>query len=84
MRAYIVAFPTIFSYSVNTWAVKRSSPSLAAAYTTAQPLVTALLASWFLGERLGWREAVGFLLIATGLYWVSRRPTEQPMLPDHE
>ena len=36
--AYIIALPTIFSYSVNTWAVKRSSPLLAASYTTAQPL----------------------------------------------
>ena len=81
--AYIVAFPTLFSYSVNTWAVKRSSPSLTAAYTTAQPLFAAALASWFLGETLGWREAAGFLLIAGGLFWVSRGAA-QPVLPDHE
>ncbi len=81
--AYIVAMPTLFSYSVNTWAVKRSSAALTAAYTTAQPLFAALLASWILGERLGWQEAVGFLLIAAGLFWVSRRG-RQGVLPDHE
>lgn len=82
--AYIIVFPTIVSYSINTWAVKRSSPSLAAAYTTAQPLFAAALASWFLGETLGRRQAVGFALIATGLIWVGRRTTQPPVVPDHE
>jgi len=82
--AYIVALPTIFSYAVNTWAVKRSSPSLAASYTTAQPLFTALLAAWFLGEQLGAREAIGFVLIAAGLWRVSWRRGGPAVLPDHE
>ncbi|HUF78029.1 MAG TPA: DMT family transporter, partial [Thermoanaerobaculia bacterium] len=43
--AYIVVFPTLLSYSLNTWAVRRSSPSLTAAYTTLQPVATAALAA---------------------------------------
>ena len=82
--AYIVALPTVFSYAVNTWAVKRSSPSMAATYTTAQPLFAAALASWFLGEVLGWREGVGFLLIAAGLLRVSWRRRDPLPIPDHE
>lgn len=82
--AYIVALPTVFSYAVNTWAVKRSSPSMAATYTTAQPLFAATLASWFLSELLGWREAVGFLLIAAGLLRVSWRRRDPLPVPDHE
>lgn len=82
--AYIVALPTVFSYAVNTWAVKRSSPSLAATYTTAQPLFAATLASWFLGETLGWREGAGFLLIAAGLLRVSWRRRDTLPVPDHE
>ncbi len=82
--AYIVALPTIFSYSVNTWAVKRSSPMLAATYTTAQPLFAALLAAWFLGERFGWGEAAGLLLIAAGLLRVSWRRLGPAVIPDHE
>ncbi len=80
---YIILMPTIFAYSVNTGAVKRSSAGLTAAYTTAQPLFAAVLASWILGETLGWREALGFLLIAAGLWWVSRsRLRVPPTAPD--
>lgn len=82
--AYIVALPTVFSYAVNTWAVKRSSPSTAATYTTAQPLFAATLASLFLGETLGWREGAGFLLIAAGLLSVSWRRRDVLPVPDHE
>lgn len=82
--AYIIALPTIFSYTVNTWAVKRSSPTLAATYTTAQPLFAALLAAWLLGEHFGWREAAGFLLIVAGLLRVSWQRQGPTLLPDHE
>jgi drug/metabolite transporter (DMT)-like permease len=69
--AYIVALATVFAYSANTWAVRRSSPALVAAYSTLQPLVAALLAAAFLGERFGWIEGIGFALIVAGLWQVS-------------
>lgn len=69
--AYIVALATVFAYSANTWAVRRSSPALVAAYGTLQPLVAVLLAASFLGERFGWIEGMGFALIVTGLWLVS-------------
>jgi drug/metabolite transporter (DMT)-like permease len=73
--AYVVLFATVLAYAVNTWAVRRSSPALVAAYGTLQPLVTSVLAAAFLGERLGWIEGVGFVLIVAGLWRVSaRRP----------
>jgi drug/metabolite transporter (DMT)-like permease len=68
---YIVGIATVFAYAANTWAVRRSSPALVAAYTTLQPLVAAALAATFLGERFGWVEAAGFALIAAGLWQVS-------------
>lgn len=71
--AYIVVFPTLLSYSLNTWAVRRSSPSLTAAYTTLQPVATAALAAVVLGESPGWLEAAGFALIVGGLLVVSKR-----------
>jgi len=71
--AYIVVFPTVLAYSLNTWAVRRSSPSLTAAYTTFQPVATATLAAVVLAERPGWLDAVGFVLIVAGLLVVSRR-----------
>lgn len=74
MVAYIVLIASVFAYAANTWAVRRSSPTLVAAYTTVQPLITALLAVLFLHESLGWSEASGFALIAAGLWRVSYRP----------
>ena len=71
--AYIVLFPTVMSYSLSTWAVKRSSPSLVAAYVTLQPFFAAVLAAIFLGESPSWREGVGFVLIVAGLAVISVR-----------
>lgn len=70
---YIALFPTAFAYAASTWAVRRSSPALVAAYSTLQPLVAAILAAIFLGERIGWAEAAGFTLIVAGLWWASAR-----------
>ncbi len=70
---YIALFPTAFAYAASTWAVRRSSPALVAAYSTLQPLVAALLAALFLGERIGWAEGAGFALIVAGLGWASGR-----------
>lgn len=71
--AYIVLIPTVATYSVNMWAVRHSSSTLAATYVTLQPLVAALLAAYVLNERLGVTEALGFALIAAGLSVVHRR-----------
>jgi drug/metabolite transporter (DMT)-like permease len=68
---YIVALPTVFAYAASTWAVRRSSPALVAAYTTLQPLVAATLGAAFLGERFGWAEGAGFALILAGLWRVT-------------
>lgn len=71
--AYIIIFPTVFAYAASTWAVRRSSPALVAAYSTLQPLVASALAAAFLGEQFGWEEGIGFALIAAGLWLVSGR-----------
>lgn len=80
--AYIVLFATVFTYAANTWAIRRSSPALVAAYGTLQPLVAALLAATFLGERFGWVEGIGFALIVAGLFQVSGpKPSAAPASP---
>ena len=68
---YIAIFGTVVAYALNTWAVRRSSPALVAAYGMLQPVVTAALAATFLGETLGWAEGAGFALIVAGLWQVS-------------
>jgi drug/metabolite transporter (DMT)-like permease len=75
--AYIILFATVFAYAANTWAVRRSSPALVAAYSTLQPLVAAGLAAAFLGESFGWVEGAGFALIMGGLWQVSSKAQGQ-------
>ncbi len=70
---YIVFIPTAVNYALNSWALRRSSPALVAAYTCLQPVAAAALAIVFLGEKLGALQAVGFVLIASGLALVSSR-----------
>jgi drug/metabolite transporter (DMT)-like permease len=72
---YIILFPTVFAYAASTWAVRRSSSALVAAYSTLQPFVAAVLAAAFLGERFGWVEGLGFVLIVAGLWRVTARPS---------
>lgn len=69
--AYILLLPTLINYVLNVWAVKRSSSSLVAAYTTLQPVVATFLAVLLLGEMFGIREIAGFTLIVAGLIWTS-------------
>ena len=68
---FIGLVPTFFGYLLNTWAVRRSSVTLVAVYTTLQPLLTALLAIVFLREQLRAPQVAGFVLIASGLWLVS-------------
>jgi len=74
---YIVTVPSGINYALNTWALKRSTPALVAAYTTLQPVAAALLAFLLLGEHLGAREGIGFVLIVSGLFVVSRAGSQR-------
>ena len=75
---YVVLVPTVINYALNSWAVKRSSPALVAAYTTLQPVAAGGLAWLFLGESAGLRELAGFVLIVLGLATVSRAHSRLP------
>ncbi len=65
---YIVVFPTILTYLLNLWALKRVSSNLVAVYIYLQPLFAAAVAPLVLdGEHLTLRGAVAGLAIFTGL-----------------
>lgn len=66
--AYIVIFPTILTYLLNLWALKRVSSNLVAVYIYLQPLFAAAVAPLVLeGEHLTARSAVAGLAIFSGL-----------------
>jgi drug/metabolite transporter (DMT)-like permease len=66
--AYIVIFPTILTYLLNLWALKRVSSNLVAVYIYLQPLFAAVVAPQFLpGEHLTARAALAGIAIFIGL-----------------
>ena len=66
--AYIVVFPTILTYLLNLWALKRVSSNLVAVYIYLQPLFAAAVAPLVLkGEHLTARATVAGLAIFSGL-----------------
>jgi drug/metabolite transporter (DMT)-like permease len=66
--AYIVVFPTIVTYLLNLWALKRASSNMVAVYIYLQPVFAAAIAPLILtGEHLTTRAAVAGLSIFAGL-----------------
>lgn len=70
--AYIVVFPSIVTYFLSVWALRRTASSLVAMYVYLQPLVTAVAAPLILGERVTPRAGLAALLIFAGLALATR------------
>jgi drug/metabolite transporter (DMT)-like permease len=75
---WVGVVPTALTFALATWAVRRSSPAVVAAFTTLQPVFTSALAALTLGEAVRPNQALGFLLIVLGLVLVQRRPAPLP------
>jgi drug/metabolite transporter (DMT)-like permease len=66
--AYIIVFPTIVTYLLNLWALKRASSNTVAAYIYLQPVFAAAIAPLILsGEHLTTRAVLAGLSIFAGL-----------------
>jgi drug/metabolite transporter (DMT)-like permease len=75
---YIVVFPTIVSYLLNLWALKRASSNMVAVYIYLQPVFAAAIAPLILtGEHLTTRAALAGLSIFAGLGLVIRAELRQ-------
>jgi len=70
--AWIVLAATIATYALNAWALARAPASLVATYIYVQPIVGALLAALFLGERPTPATLAGAALIAAAIWIVTR------------
>jgi drug/metabolite transporter (DMT)-like permease len=69
---FIALFPTVGTYFLNMFALRRAPASLVAIYIYLQPIVGALLAARTLGERPSGDTYVGGMLIGLGIWLVSR------------
>ncbi|HEX4460114.1 MAG TPA: DMT family transporter [Polyangia bacterium] len=70
--AYIVVAPTVGTYFLNMYALRRAPASLVAIYIYVQPIVGALMAAARLGERPAADTYVGGAFIGLGIWLVSR------------
>jgi drug/metabolite transporter (DMT)-like permease len=71
--AFIVLVPTVGSYWLNAWALRRSAPSVVAAYIYLQPLLTGVMAVLLEGEELDPRAIPSAALIFAGVALSTRR-----------
>lgn len=79
--AFIVLFATLLNYLLNTWAIRHTSSSLVAVYTTLQPVVATVLAVLLLHESIGWKEVAGFSLIIAGLALITIKRLRPAVVP---
>lgn len=69
---YVVLFPTVGTYFLNSYALKRAPSSLVAIYIYLQPVVGALIAGMVLHDELHASVLAGGVLIAVGIFLVNR------------
>jgi drug/metabolite transporter (DMT)-like permease len=79
--AYIVTFPTVGSYLLNSWALAHAPSTLVAIYIYLQPVVAALLAALLLGERPQPSTFAGAGLIGAGIWLVTYSPRRSSAPP---
>jgi drug/metabolite transporter (DMT)-like permease len=77
---FIVLFPTVGTYFLNTFALRRASSSLVAIYIYLQPAIGALLAAVMLGERPTAGTWIGGACIAIGIWLVTREARRRAMV----
>ena len=70
--ALVILGPTVAAYLLNAWALAYADSSLVAAYTYVQPFLTAILATFYLHERMHPVVAVAALLLFVGVYLAAR------------
>ncbi len=73
LAAYIVVFPTVLAYLLNSWALARVESSRVALFIYLQPVITAVLSASFLGERITPRLVGSSALVFLGVLLASRR-----------
>ena len=76
--AFIILLPTVGSYVLNAWALKRSAPSVVATYVYLQPLITGALAVLLQGEPIDRRAIPAAAMIFAGVALTMRPVARKP------
>lgn len=78
---YILIFTTFVVYQLNAFAVKNSTPQLAAIYIYLQPVLAGIIAIFLGREPFSWAKAVLCVLIILGVWLVNRFKPAFTVLP---
>lgn len=76
--AYVLVFPTILAYALNSYALARVEASTTAFFVFAQPIITAVAAAALLAERPTPELGLAALGLFTGMALVVKRPAPRP------
>lgn len=78
--AFILLCPTSIGYALNAWALKRAPSTLAAVYTSTQPVIATISAALVLGERapVEHTACAGTLILAGVMLVALRRVGSKP------
>ncbi|HEY2090415.1 MAG TPA: DMT family transporter [Thermoanaerobaculia bacterium] len=69
----VIAGPTVAAYWINAWTLRYAEASTVAAYVYVQPVLTAILATIFLGEQIRAIAIVAAAMIFMGVAMTSRK-----------
>jgi len=70
---FVIVGTTFVAYTLNTYALKRISPSVVSAYIYLQPVIATLLSVFTGKDELTWVKWMAAILIFTGVWMVGRR-----------
>jgi drug/metabolite transporter (DMT)-like permease len=70
---FVIVGTTFFAYLLNTYALKRISPSVVSAYIYLQPIIATLVAVSYGKDELTWIKWLAAAFIFTGVWLVSKR-----------
>ncbi|HEY2323901.1 MAG TPA: DMT family transporter, partial [Thermoanaerobaculia bacterium] len=69
----VIIGPTVAAYWINAWTLRYADASTVATYVYVQPVLTAVLATMFLGEKIRAIAIVAAAMIFAGVAMTSRR-----------
>lgn len=80
---YLIVFGSIVAFTVYTWLVSVSSPSMLSTYAYVNPVIAVFLGWALAGEPLGIRTVAATVIIVAGVVLVTKRRV-QPVLETRE
>ena len=79
---YLVTFGSVIGYTAYTWLVANAPLGLVSTYAYVNPIVAIILGILFRNEHLSWREAIGAVIVVSGVALVVRREPPSATQPE--